>query len=361
MVFLRKIHLLLNLLSYLAIVASANLAYGQKFVEVTLKPAKISTELTLACRVHADKVQNLLIQEAHTMIRTVLKNEGDEVKVDENIALSSENEIKKNLIDKNDERIAAVKAVADAELEKKNLEKDYNAKKELAKNNMVAANELRSMLLPIEMKKLDIRRAQSDLFRIETELSELRATSSSSAYKAKIDGIVSFILGEKDIIRGFISANPDDLLATIQSKNNYHLTCMALDTQIQKLKLRQEGLFSLEGLSEKKPCQVSNIDPIKKDGEFGFFNVKCSFSENTLLRIGLLATLTFKFDEMLVENTLPWNAIQQSNQGYYVLKPSNQATVGPIKQPVKIGRQGTFNVEITEGLKEGENIFANLW
>lgn len=347
------------------LVAGSGLAFEEKIkrekIEVELSPSSIRSELDLACQVYPKSSQSIFVQENHENIKSILKNEGEMVVNNEVIAVSSDTDLMNHISDKDNEIRAAANALKKAENEKKELEREYNDKKNGATKNMIAANDLKLKFTQIEVKKIDILRLKSNFQKIEYEKKELEQQAKIGSYKAKMDGVISFLIKEKDNLNGLLNSYKGDLLATIEGTGAYALRCTAMDFQIGKLVLKQKGTFTFEGSLKERSCEISGLHPVKKDDEFGFFELDCSFKEEQqILRNGLLARVSFYSGETLVEKTLPWNAVKKIGKNYSVQVKSSDSSGFKTTQ-VKLGRHGLYRVEVLEGLKKGEKVLADLW
>lgn len=258
--------------------------------------------------------------------------------------------------------------------DQKQVQLDFeNLKKRQRNLNALAAKDIipRVQAENFQLNLLDMRKniisVDESVKSLKELIEQIDKKIRESNYFSPISGIVSALIIDPRQFMGSLSADYDAVLAKIDEPFRFSAVIQALDTQVVKIKKGQKAQIQLEGTSQFFEGFVTEINSMA-DPKTQLFKVMLDFKKDgEPIPAGLTARVIFKDGPTKTALTLPWNAVQVSGDMAWVTPSSPQdrsvATNGTsgTKKPVKLGMRTADQVEILEGIREGEWVEASLW
>jgi HlyD family secretion protein len=195
----------------------------------------------------------------------------------------------------------------------------------------------------IKIQEISLDNAKNNVKSIENEISKTRLYS-------PIKGIVSKINLNKE------EQAPTGTAIVISSDSVYEVNVLVSETDAVKININNPAQITIDAYSNKKTfkgkvIEIDNAQTIE-DGVVSY-NTKIQFITEEKLLSGLTADVEIitQQKENVVQIPLKYVSYVKDETFVKVFK-NNQI----ITKPIKIGIEGENNVEIIEGLKEGEQI-----
>lgn len=184
----------------------------------------------------------------------------------------------------------------------------------------------------------------------KVSISNLQDNLNNTVIKAPISGIIS----DKSVNIGQM-ASQGTALAKVNNVSSVYATIQVQQDKINNLKVGQAATVTLEGSDKSYNGTVQNID-LSADTTSRVFNckIKIDNSENTL-HPGVFAKVDLFSDQKTEIITVPINALVGSEGNYSVFINDNGTAK---KQKVTIGETDENNVQITSGIKDGDQIIC---
>ncbi len=223
---------------------------------------------------------------------------------------------------------------------------------EAAKSSLAKAKE-ELTLKKSAPRQVDIELAQAELRESQARFWEIQEKINKSILKSSSDGIV--IAVEKETGE---TAQANQTILSIINEGKFQIEANVSETEIDKVKLGNEVGMTLDSLGpeEEFSGKVIKIDPSETivSGVI-YYQIKVLFdSENSRIKSGMTVNLNIKTNQKENVLCLPYYLIKNKDSYKYVLvlKDNNETE----ERKVKIGLEGENEVEILEGLKEGEKV-----
>jgi HlyD family secretion protein len=199
----------------------------------------------------------------------------------------------------------------------------------------------------------DIDLAKAEVRQAEANVSQILAKINNSFLRAPVDGVITSIEGEEGET---VKAN--SLIVSMISKGNFQVEANVSETEIAKVNLGDKVEMTLDALGpeEEFDGQIIKIDPAETviSGVI-YYQVNSVFdAEDERIKPGMTVNLDIITDKKDNVLQLPFFAIKEINseKKAQVLKDDGRIE----ERIIKTGLQGETNVEIIEGLKEGERV-----
>lgn len=229
-----------------------------------------------------------------------------------------------------------------------------------------------TQILEAKNGRLQVERS---LIGIQRSLDDLHKMEKTASFYSEMDGLVTTLIADPRSMVGKLVAMGGALIARIEKPGQYVAKANLLDIQLAGLK---EGMSADIILADKSHYdgRIRFISPMRytasddKDGNMqGMFNVpKTSQYQalidfqrpGTMLPLGLTAIAKVNIVRTRVQTCLPWNAID-IRHGEPRIRTFREGA-GWSYENVKIGRQGTYDVEIlSPSLDESIVVESKLW
>ena len=258
------------------------------------------------------------------------------------------------------ERLEQVKI--DLQASKSQLEfskKQYERKKSLAKKGIAPQKELDDAEKQYDQAKTAIQTKELDLRKNEREYATASSTVTTANIVAPIDGIVSTVVNGGDEI------NQGQLLATISNPAKLSLFVELDETVVTKMQPGFEVEIRLDAFPEKtfpgtiKSSQASATSQGLLKTYETRIDIDANQTKSLSIRDGYEGTMIATFGKRDLTLTVPIGAIKQSGPDSYLLIAASMG--GSVSaRPVKTGLKTVSEIEIIEGAKEDELVFAAI-
>ncbi|WP_315067730.1 efflux RND transporter periplasmic adaptor subunit [uncultured Clostridium sp.] len=188
----------------------------------------------------------------------------------------------------------------------------------------------------LEAQKVTLEKNQSDL--------------ANTVIKAPISGVIS-----NESMNVGQMASSGTALATVNDISSVYATIQVPQEKISSIKIGQVATIAVDGSDETYNGTVQYMDSTA-DTTSRVFNVKVKIdnSDKSLLP-GVYGTVTLVSEQTTDVITVPVNALVGSEDDYSVFVNNNGKAV---KTKVTIGKTDENNVEITDGIKDGEQVIC---
>jgi multidrug efflux pump subunit AcrA (membrane-fusion protein) len=201
----------------------------------------------------------------------------------------------------------------------------------------------------------DVERAQLDVQDAQLDIQQTSIDIGKRTIKSPIDGVVTDIVpsvGE--------TAAPGSPSVSVISTNQYEIEANLAEADLAKVKLAAEADVTLDsyGTDTVFKAAVSFINPAEDiiDG-VATYRIKLQFAAaDDRVKSGMTANVTIKGERKDGVIAIPQRAVISKNGGKYVRVQEGETVV---EKQVETGLRGSDgNVEITQGLSEGEKIIV---
>ncbi len=182
-------------------------------------------------------------------------------------------------------------------------------------------------------------------------IENLKDNLNNTIIKAPISGVIS----EKSINIGQM-VSQGSALAKINDISSVYATIQVPQEKINTIKVGQAAEVTVEGSDKKVNGTVKNID-LAADTSTRVFNCKIEIdNSDKSLYPGVFAKVSLITEEKTKIITVPINVLVGSEGDYSVFINDNGTAR---KQKVTIGETDENNVEITSGIKDGDQIICS--
>ena len=201
-----------------------------------------------------------------------------------------------------------------------------------------------------EAGNVSIQTAEANIEMQKVNIANLQDNLNNTMIKAPISGVIS----DKSVNIGQM-ASQGTALAKVNNISSVYATIQIPQDKINNVKVGQVATVTLEGSDKSYNGTVQNID-LSADTTSRVFNckIKIDNSDNTL-HPGVFAKVDLFNDQKIEIITVPINALVGSEGDYSIFINDNEIAK---KQKVTIGETDANNVQITAGIKDGDQIIC---
>ncbi|MDR3596212.1 efflux RND transporter periplasmic adaptor subunit [Clostridium sp.] len=237
-------------------------------------------------------------------------------------------------------------------------QRNYDRQKTLFDKKAIAQTDFETAEKTLNSAKADydsgnasIQTAQSNIASENVSISNLQDTLSNTIIKAPISGVIS----NKSVNVGQM-ANSGTSLATINDTSSVYATIQVPQDKINGVKIGQTATVVVDGNDTTYSGTVQTMD-LSADTTSRVFNckVKLDNSDKSLLP-GVYAKVQLDSAVKTEVITIPVNALVGNEGDYYVFINNNGTAT---KTKVTIGETDDNNVEVTSGVKDGDQIICS--
>lgn len=200
----------------------------------------------------------------------------------------------------------------------------------------------------------DVNLAQAEVNQAKANLLQIQEKINKMVLKAPVNGIITGIEKEEGET---VQANL--MIVSMISNGNFQIEANISETEIAKVSLNDIAKMTLDALGpdDEFTGQIIKIDPAETvvSGVI-YYKINCIFdTEDERIKSGMTVNLDIETDRREDVLYLPYYLIREEAGRKYV-----NVLEGEIikERTIKTGLEGESNVEILEGLREGENIVA---
>lgn len=262
-----------------------------------------------------------VVAKVRGIVREIYVEEGDEVKAGQVIAKIEDDQY----------RIEAARAKATLD----RLKNDFDRNKELYEKNLIAAEAYQNSQYEYESQKAAY------------ELAELNLEHTS--IKSPIGGVIS----ERYVKVGNMIGT-DQQVYRVTDFNPLQAILHIPEHEMAKIRKDQRAELRVDALPNQTFAgHVERISPVV-DSETGTFKVTVYVDETKgMLRPGMFGRVKIVYDTRENTRMIPKSAVMSEDlaQSVYVIKDSLA-----FKKAIKTGYTNGFNVEVIEGLEDGEMV-----
>jgi len=198
----------------------------------------------------------------------------------------------------------------------------------------------------------DIDLAQAEVNQAKANLLQVQAKINKMILRAPVNGIITAVEKEEGE-----TAQTNITIISMIGSGNFQIEANVSETEISKVNLGDKAGMTLDalGLNKKFTGQIVRIDPAETivSGVI-YYKITCVFdSEDDRIKSGM--TVNLDIETARKENILylPYYVIKEKNGQKYVNVLENEEIKEKI---IKTGLEGEMNIEIIEGLEEGDEI-----
>lgn len=201
-----------------------------------------------------------------------------------------------------------------------------------------------------EAGNVSIQTAKANIDMQKVSLGNLQDNLNNTVIKAPISGVIS----EKTMNIGQM-ASAGTALAKVNNISSLYATIQIPQDKINNIKIGQPATVTLEGSDKTYSGTVQNID-LSADTTARVFNCKIKVDNtDNMLHPGVFAKVEVISDQKTEIITVPINALVGTEGDYSVFINDNGAAK---KQKVTIGDTDKNNVQITTGIKDGDQVIC---
>jgi multidrug efflux pump subunit AcrA (membrane-fusion protein) len=203
----------------------------------------------------------------------------------------------------------------------------------------------------IQTAQANIETAKANMQAQQVTLEKYQSDLANTVIKAPISGVIS----GKNMNVGQMAAT-GTVLATVNDISSVYATIQVPQEKISSVKEGQAATLAVDGNDQTYNGTVQTIDEAA-DATSRVFNVKVKIdnSDKSLLP-GIYGKVTLVSDQTTDVITVPVNALVGNEGDYYVFINDNGTAK---KTKVTIGDTDSNNVEITSGVKDGDQIITS--
>jgi len=257
--------------------------------------------------------------------------------------------------------LKAQSLVESARFEIKSAERDLEGKKNLYKDNLISKKAM-------EMSEIEYNSVLNKFKQVKIDYDTTVKERDYARVHSPISGIVIAVYAKKNSPAGI--STPLFLLAPTLTR--MLLTISVDESDIGYIKNGQQVIFSVSAFPEKKFKGIINqvrINPVKAGALVTYQALVLCDNNELLLRPGMTATATVVIEEkkeVFIVLNQAFNVSPEDDMDANELKKSVWKKTGIMegasctKVEVKTGLQGDMYTEITEGLKENDEILVRV-
>jgi HlyD family secretion protein len=293
----------------------------------------------------------------------LLAEEGDTVKKGQVLARLSSAEVEIQLMQnraslaKNDAAIAQEEnRIKQAQISEARALADLNRTKKLRTSGVSTVEQFDQRqadydlaLSQLEAAKLALEAAKADRLAIDAQKAELELRKSRTEIKAPVDGYIS----RRAVQYGMIASAQRDPLFNLVALGVLKLVAEVPESDLPKVKLGQKAKIAVNGMAKPIEGEVSLISPeVNETTRIGLVHIRVS--EGTRVPLGSFGRAEISLGDS-DGVTLPLTAVTFGEDG-----PTIQVVKdGKVEERrVITGLVSTTEIEITDGLAEGEQVVA---
>ena len=200
----------------------------------------------------------------------------------------------------------------------------------------------------------DLARAQLSVDRARLEVEQARFTLDHAVLAAPFDGIVSNVSVTEGTSQG---VGASTVVMSVIDPSVMQAELSVDETDVGKLELAQEALITVEAIG-RRPYRgkVIAIAPTATtQSGVTIYRVTLSIENPRRLKAGMTAVANVVYEERQNVLLVPSRAVKRANRVYTVQVLVNGA---PETRTVTVGSSDDRQIEVTEGLQEGEEVLV---
>jgi len=285
-----------------------------------------------------------------------------------NSAIAAYNNIKNGSNEQN--KISLNQSVISAQTNYDNALSNYNRQKALFDIGAISQVALDSAKTTLDNAKLALdtvkesEKLNSSVIAPQSEASAKAAVeqakaamdiASDSLNNCVVTAPISGYISSKNIQLGQTAAQGMEAFS-IKGSDNLEVELNVTEAVIGSIKEGSKAKINIKSANIKDVEGIVTVTGKAKNDRTGMFTVKVSVpNDNENIKVGMIADVSLVTGK--VENTLiiPQNALLQAGDEYYVYVAEGEKAV---KKVITTGISDEINIEVTSGLKEGENVIT---
>jgi RND family efflux transporter, MFP subunit len=308
--------------------------------------------------------QGIINSKISARIISISVENGQYVKVGDTIATLDDQDVRNNIAASESQLKVTEQQLATAQVSIKKLKtslddatRNYDRQKSLyekggiSKADFEAAEKtLSNAQADYESGNVSIQTAQANIEAQKVSLGNLQDNLNNTVIKAPISGVIS----EKAMNIGQM-ASAGTALAKVNNISSLYATIQIPQDKINNVKIGQPASVTLEGSDKTYTGIVKNID-LSADTTTRVFNCKINIDNtDNMLHPGVFTKVELISDQKTQIMSVPINALIGTEGDYSVFVNDNGAAK---KQKVTIGDTDQNNVQITSGIKDGDQVIC---
>lgn len=245
--------------------------------------------------------------------------------------------------------------------------KDYERVKALYQNGVVSKEDYETAEASYAKLKEDIQNAQDNLEIVQNGIASRKAEQSNTQIRATVTGIILDIpvkIGNSVIQAN--TFNEGTTIASIADLNDMIFRGKVDETEVGKLKENMDVVLTIGALQETSlKARLEYVAPkgVEENGVV-MFEIKAAaqIPDSIFVRAGYSANADIVIDRREGAVTIPESTIEfEGDKTFVNILTSDSTAVDQTfeRKEIKIGLSDGVKVEVTEGLKGGENIRGN--
>ncbi len=226
-------------------------------------------------------------------------------------------------------------------------------KKAIAQTDLEAAEKtLKTAQADYDSGNASIQTATANMETEKVTISNLQDTLSNTVIKASISGVIS----DKSVSIGQM-ATQSTVFAKINDISSVYATIQVPQDKVNNVTIGQAATIAIDGSDKTYNGTVENMD-LSADTSSRILNCKIKIDSNgdKSLLPGFYGKVNLSSDEKATMVTVPISALA-GNEGDYSVLINDNGTAK--KQKVTIGETNKNDIEITSGIKDGDQIICS--
>jgi RND family efflux transporter MFP subunit len=308
--------------------------------------------------------QGIINSKISARIISISAENGQYVNAGDTIATLDDQDIRNNIKASESQLKVTEQQLASAQVSIKKLKtslddatRNYDRQKNLydkggiSKADFEAAEKtLSNSQVDFEAGNVSIQTAEANINSQKVSLSNLQDNLNNTVIKAPISGVIS----EKTMNIGQM-ASAGTALAKVNNISSLYATIQIPQDKINNVKIGQPASVTLEGSDKAYSGTAQNID-LSADATARVFNCKIKVDNtDNMLHPGVFGKVELISDQKTQTISVPINALVGTEGDYSVFINDNGASK---KQKVTIGDTEQNNVQITSGIKDGDQVIC---
>jgi len=309
--------------------------------------------------------QGIINSKISARIISISVENGQYVNAGDTIATLDAQDIRNNIKSSESQLKVTEQQLASAEVSLKKLKtnlddatRNYDRQKNLydkgaiSKADFEAAEKtLSNAQADLDAGNVSIQTAKANINMQKVSIGNLQDNLNNTVIKAPISGVIS----EKNMNIGQM-ASAGTALAKVNNISSIFATIQIPQDKINNVKVGQPASVTLEGSDKAYSGTVQNID-LSADITARVFNCKIKVDNtDNILHPGVFAKVELISDQKTQVISVPIKALVGSEGDYSVFINENGTAK---KQKVTIGDTDENNVQITTGIKEGDQVICS--
>ena len=256
---------------------------------------------------------------------------------------------------------SAESRVERAELAANQSRINYERDRKLYENEVISREEFEKVELQYRNDQEELRAARDNLSLVRTGITQSSASTSNTLVRSTVSGTILDVpvkVGNSVIQSN--NFNDGTTIASVANLSDMLFVGKIDETEVGKLTVGMPMEITIGAIQDRRiPATLEYVSPkgVEESGAI-LFEMKAALQlpEDVFIRAGYSANADIILDQRSNVLTIPESSVEFSGDSAFVYLVRNEKPQEFDRHPVKIGLSDGIIIEVTEGLKENDQI-----